>query len=110
MVLNACGEINEAPVEVRLSAEVNMEDVRAMYSSMRSVAPMVIWVNAVRVDASWLGLVTPYMHRNMRMSCDAMVTQICWALSESDMQVCRKVRQEALLPLVSLGMNPPTEA
>ena len=52
MVVNACGEINDAPVEVRFRAELNMNEVRAMYSSMRSVAPIVIWVNAVRVEAS----------------------------------------------------------
>ena len=68
MVVNACGEMIDAPVEVRLIADLNMDEVRAMYSSMRSVVPSVIWVNAVSVDASWFGLVTPYMQRNMRMS------------------------------------------
>ena len=77
---------------------------------MRSVAPIEIWVNAVRVEASWLGLVTPYIQRKMRMSCDAIVTQMCWALRESDRHVCKNVRHEALLPLVSLGMDPPTDA
>ena len=52
MVVKACGDINDAPVEVRFRAELNMDEVRAMYSSMRSVAPIVIWVNAVRVEAS----------------------------------------------------------